>query len=371
MAESFLPDINGVTNTCLRVIHHLKSMGHEVLVIAPGTGDVGEVEGVPVEYVPSVPFGINASVNFGIPTHKVTGVLMAYKPDVVHLAAPFFLGAAALRAARRLRLPTVAIFQTDYAGFASSYHLTGISKLVWKWVRTVHNKANLTLAPSRPVISELRAQGVGNVQHWGRGVDTRQFHPGRRSDTMRAELCPGGERIIGFVGRLAPEKQVHLLAHLADLPNTKLVIVGDGPTRKTLEEQLPSALFRGFRAGEDLATHVASFDVFVHTGIDETFCQTIQEAMASGVAVVGPRAGGPIDLICHGRTGYLYDVGDYEGMRKRVMDIIDTPGRAVAMGEAAVCAVAGRTWSALGEQLLDHYRSVLPGPTPGRRRSAA
>jgi len=143
------------------------------------------------------------------------------------------------------------------------------------------------------------------VHQWGRGVDTRRFTPSKRDAELRARLAPRGELLVGYVGRLAPEKQLERLAALAGLPGTRLVVVGSGPAEKGLRTLLPGAAFLGFRDGDDLARTYASLDVFVHTGPSETFCQAVQEALASGLPVVAPDAGGPRDLVLPGRTGFL------------------------------------------------------------------
>lgn len=378
VTESFLPAVNGVTNSVLEVVGHLHRRGHEAMVIAPGVGpdEVPGLPGVPVVRVPAVDLPVVDSLPVGVPTPAVRAALGEYRPDVVHLASPFVLGARALTVARRMGVPSVAVYQTDVAGFASSYGIGLTSRAAWRWIRRLHSGAARTLAPSRWAVEALITHGVPRVHRWGRGVDTARFHPGRRDEALRAALAPGGELLVGYVGRLAAEKQVERLAVLEGLPGVRVVVVGDGPARGRLADVLPSAAFLGFRGGTELAAAYASLDVFVHTGPHETFCQAVQEAQASGVPVVAPDAGGVRDLVDPGRTGWLVDpspAGAAE-LRGRVVDWRDDPAARTAVGAAGRAAVAGRTWPSVCEELLDHYAAVL-APSPVRddqvsRRSA-
>lgn len=181
-------------------------------------------------------------------------------------------------------------------------------------------------------------------------------------------VAPGGERILGYVGRLAAEKQVDDLAALRGIPNTRIVIVGDGPERARLEKLLPNALFLGFLSGDDLATAVAGFDVFVHPGELETFCQTIQEAMASGVPVVATGRGGPLDLVDSSRTGWLYRPGDLAELRARVADLTGDEAKRRAFANAARASVEARTWKSVCAALIGHYSAAIDA---NARRPAA
>ncbi|MFG2848833.1 glycosyltransferase family 4 protein [Kitasatospora sp. NPDC048296] len=370
--ESFLPEVNGVTNSVLRVLEHLDRAGHEALVIAPGPG-ADAYRGTRVVRVPSVRLPPVRSLPIGLPTRKVFTAIRDFRPDVVHLASPFVVGAAALTAARRLRLPTVAVFQTDLVGFARAYGLGVLTRYGWHRIRRLHRRADRTLAPSVSAVESLLDQGVPRVHRWARGVDTVQFDPARRSETLRRELAPSGELLVGYVGRLAPEKQVESLAALNDLPGVRLAVVGAGPSERRLRALLPRAAFLGFRSGDDLAATYASLDVFVHTGPFETFCQAVQEALASGVPVVAPDAGGPRDLVTPGRTGYLYPVDSVDGLRAAVLALADDDRRR-RFGAAARRSVLHRTWPVLCDELLAHYAAVLrheavmvPGPRVSTR----
>jgi phosphatidylinositol alpha 1,6-mannosyltransferase len=201
---------------------------------------------------------------------------------------------------------------------------------------------------------------VRNVAIWPRGVDQRRFDPRHRSSALRRELGggPAGEVLVGYVGRLATEKRVHLLDNLSGMPGVRIVVVGDGPRAHSLRRQLPDATFLGFLEGDQLATAVASLDVFVHTGADETFCQSVQEALASGVPVVAPAAGGPLDLVRHGENGYLYPPDDVAQLSGAVARLVANPALRARMGEAARSSVRMRTWERVGDVLIRHYREA-------------
>jgi phosphatidylinositol alpha 1,6-mannosyltransferase len=362
VAESFLPNVNGVTNSVLRVIEHLRRTGHEVLVIAPDTPRSQPRaervhDGVRVHRVPSRMFPKITSLPLGIPRPRMVGVLRGFDPDVVHLASPALLGYGGLHAARHLGVPTVAVFQTDVAGFAESYGIGVAARAAWAWTRHLHSRADRTLAPSTSAMENLATHGIPRVHRWGRGVDIAGFVPSARDERLRAAWSPAGKPIIGFVGRLAPEKHVERLAVLATRPDLQLVIVGDGIDRAKLESAMPTAIFTGELRGAELAAAYASMDVFVHPGEHETFCQAVQEAMASGVPVIAPNAGGPRDLVAPCRTGLLLDVDEFQAALPTAIDhlIAERPRYAVA----ARRSVLTRTWPAICDELIGHYEAVL------------
>lgn len=360
VAETFLPAVNGVTNSVVQVATHMRDRGHDVLIIAPGPGDI-EFNGSPVVRVPSVELPHYRELRIGLPSRIIGTALRDFRPDVVHVAAPVVLGVLALRAARKQGIASVAIYQTDLPGFAERYGLGAWSSTMWRWTVWTHEQADLTLAPSTSAVWDLRHRGVRNVARWARGVDTVRFDPHRRCDELRASLGAPGKMLVGFVGRLAKEKQVERLEPLLDDPSVQLVIVGDGPARAELETLLSGATFVGFKSGDDLGRHVASFDVFVHTGINETFCQAVQEALASGVAVVAPAAGGPLDLVQHGVNGFLWSPQSPVALVGGVHELANSPMLREKMGRAARASVEARTWPTIMDELVGHYRATVGG----------
>lgn len=364
VTESFLPCVNGVAGTVRHVVDRLVATGHEVLVVAPGPGPSSydapgpHERAVEVVRVRSMALPGYKTFPLGLPDPAVLQALSRFRPDVVHLASPILLGAVGMRAAHRLDVPVVAVFQTDVAGFARQYGVRA-DRAIDRWVASLHRRADRTLVPSTASWRQLAGLGVTDLHLWRRGVQLDLFGSRHRDESLRAFWDADDRTVVGYVGRLAPEKRVRRLVELADVPGTRLVVVGDGPERAWLQQRLPHAIFTGMLGGSELARAFASLDVFVHTGEAETFCQTVQEAQASGAAVVAPAAGGPLDLVEHGRTGLLFDVGDPGSLRREVAGLALDPAQRRGLAVAGEQAVAARSWARVVDDLVGHYRAVL------------
>jgi phosphatidylinositol alpha 1,6-mannosyltransferase len=359
VTEAFLPQVNGVTNSVLRLLEHCKAEGHEVLIIAP------ESDGAPTHYldykikhVPSI--AMKKLIPMGVPRKYLEPLIEGFAPDVIHLASPIFLGHYVARFAKKNGIPTVSVYQTDIAGFARHYGLTIAHNTLKKWVARIHQSTDLTLAPSKWASRDLESTGVKNVEIWKRGVDLVKFDPARRDESLRENIRgkDSGKLIIGYVGRLANEKRIDDLAILDRQSDIQLVIVGGGPAEARLKRELPNARFVGYQSGTELGRYVASFDIFVHTGKHETFCQAIQEALAAGVPVIGPDTGGPVDLIEHGITGLLIDTADSYALLEAV-STLRTHSAFDLMQIAARRSVEHRTWDYINAQLIDYYRQTI------------
>lgn len=371
VTESFLPQINGVTNSVLRVLETLAAKGHDALVIAPDSAEAPTTyAGFRVKRVPSL--AVKGLLPVGFPQRSMEPLIEGFNPDVIHLASPFFLGKYATRIAQRLSIPTLSIYQTDVAGFARHYGLSIAHSQLTNWVANIHKQTDRTLAPSSWSCEQLKSSGVSNVSLWQRGVDSVKFNPTKRSAELRNLFTANdtSKIIVGYVGRLANEKKIEDLAPLHDRGDVQLVIVGDGPARQKLERALPRARFVGYQSGEDLAAHYASFDIFVHTGKHETFCQSIQESLASGVPVIAPNSGGPLDLVQHGRTGFLLDTSNSSDLIAAFELLTDARTRSL-MGSTARESVTHRTWEKVNNQLIDHYRDLSAVASSAREENVA
>jgi len=294
-------------------------------------------------------------------------ILDEFKPDIVHAASPVLLGAQAVAWAQRNYVPSIAIFQTDIAAYAERYGFKALRPFVDRAMANFHAGASINLAPTIEVADYLRRIGLSNVSVWGRGVDLELFHPNRKTSEaaslLRNQVAPNGEKVVGFVGRLAPEKQVDRFSELFSVPNTSFVIVGDGPERPSLEQMFKGANvhFVGKQSGEDLANWYASMDAFVHFGTEETFGQTIQEAQAAGLPVIAPNSGGPKFLIDSGVSGYLVDPAIYNGFTPVLESLLGNAEVAAQIGEGGRRSVLNKSWAANNEKLLQFYATAIKG----------
>jgi phosphatidylinositol alpha 1,6-mannosyltransferase len=358
VTEAFLPQVNGVTNSVLRLLEFCDAQGHDVLIIAPESeGAPSEYLGYKIKHVPSI--SMKKLIPMAVPKKYLEPLLEGFAPDVIHLASPIFLGHYVARIARKMGIPTVSVYQTDIAGFARHYGLTIAHNTLKKWVSRIHQASDITLAPSKWACRDLEQSGVKNVRLWKRGVDLVNFTPSRRDESLRANIAGGKKKlIIGYVGRIANEKRIDDLKILDQQGDIQLVIVGDGPAAPRIKRELPGARFVGYQSGTELARYVASFDIFVHTGKHETFCQGIQEALASGVPVIGPDTGGPVDLIEHGITGLLIDTADPHELLEAVATLRNHSSFDL-MQLAARRSVEHRTWDYINSQLISHYQDAI------------
>jgi phosphatidylinositol alpha 1,6-mannosyltransferase len=359
VSESFLPQVNGVTNSVRRVLEHLSNEGHEAELVAP-TGPASYA-GFPVHITRGAALPFYRDFRIGLETRaRLRIAMLRFRPDVVHIASPATLGLQAARAADELGIPSVAIYQTDLIGFAERYGALGVGgvRAMTYLTRRIHTLVGRTLAPSNASLQQLESLDIPRLAKWRRGVDLDAFHPGLRDEGLRRQLAPDGRLLVGYVGRLAPEKELELLTYLSGDHRYALVVVGGGPEEGRLRRLLPDAHFLGVLHGIELGRAYASLDVFVHTGRHETYCQSAQEALASGVPVVAPRSGGPIDVVDDGVAGFLYEPGDGDDLGGYVDRLARDPAFRRRMAVAARRSVEGRSWFAVNEALVAHYRDV-------------
>ncbi len=323
ITETYAPEINGVANTLSNLCEGLRLRGHRVEVIRPRQREdesraCGEdlmlCRGWPIPGYPGLQWGQSS-------VHKLLHRWQLNRPDVLYIATEGPLGLSALRAARRLRIAIVSGFHTNFQQYSHQYGLGVVSLLLTSYLRWFHNRSNATLVQSISQKTNLARRGFERLELLSRGVDCQLFNPCRRSNFLRENwgLEPGDIAIL-HVGRLAPEKNLGLLKTTFDnlvaaypAKKFRLVIVGDGPVRAMLQQQLPDAIFCGPQRGDTLATHYASGDLFLFPSMTGTFDNVVLEALACGLGVVAYDQAAAAQHISHGHNGAVAMPGDQEG----------------------------------------------------------
>jgi glycosyltransferase involved in cell wall biosynthesis len=366
VTENFLPKIDGVTRTLAMLLEHLQRQKHQTIVLAP-EGAPARYAGAPVYGTPGLPLPMYPELRILLPPPRFKHLLQRFRPDVIHVADPMVLGAAAIFWAQRLGIPVVSSYHTNLATYLPYFHLGAFTEPTWAYRRFLHSQCRVTLCPSPSTAQQLEQKGFSRVQVWPRGVNGALFNARRRSEAWRQSITLHPQaKIILYVGRLSYEKNLDALlsafkAIESEEPEAHLVLVGDGPARQELEQALEGhrATFTGYLKGEALAEAYASADLFAFPSTTETFGQAVLEAMASGLPVVAFDAEGVRDLVRHNETGLLVPEGDTAAFTQGLRSLLAQPEQHAAMSLQARSVAELRTWDSVLNDLLHTYEDVI------------
>lgn len=366
VTETFLPSTDGVVTRLTACIRWLHKDGHEVQIIAPGLG-VEEFDGAIVKGVPAYTFPFYRSRKFALPNRLVKKYMADFNPDIVHVVNPVAIGYSGVAYAKKLEIPLMASYHTNIPQYMAYYKFGKFDRLVWWYIKKLHNQADLNLCTSHTVLQELTEKGFERMQVWRRGVDTLQFHPQRATVDMRSRLSGGHKNkiLLLYVGRLAAEKEIEKIRDALTVSDQFcLAIVGDGPHRKELEKFFMNTgtVFTGFIHGDELASAFASADAFVFPSTTETLGLVILEAMASGLPVVAAESGPTKEQVTDRRNGLLYDSQDPESFKNTILQLEDASFRQ-QLAQQATLDVAELGWAAAAEQVRDLYSEIAKNKT--------
>jgi glycosyltransferase involved in cell wall biosynthesis len=300
----------------------------------------------------------------GPPTLSTYQQLKAFDPDVAHYIHPVLIGIPGMLMAKRMGIPTLASFHLDLARMVHHYNMSFMEPVTDFLTRLVFNAADYSLAPSRLIQDYMTGLGVERVGLWKRGVDAEKFNPRYRSAAMRDALSDGHpeDTLLIYVGRLSSEKQIEQIKPVLErVPGTRLALVGNGPSRESLEAHFAGTptKFMGYLKGEALSQAYASADIFVFPSALETFGLVVVEAMAAGLPVVSSRVGGVRDVVEEGRTGYTFDVNDVDALVDGVRKIAVSRERIAQMGRDARAFAETQSWEAMMDEVIDHYHRLI------------
>jgi glycosyltransferase involved in cell wall biosynthesis len=363
----------GATHGVTRTLEELRERGvpgFEVEVI--GT-DACVDRRLPSVAEAEVPY--YAGLKVGVPSlPAVVEALSEGRYDLLHLCTPGPAGIAAALTGRLLGLPTAGSYHTELAAYAGLRSGDGGLQLRTDLaLAAFYGQCDVVLSPSRSTDERLGALGIEaqKIARWDRGVDLARFSPARREPGL---LDPARINVL-YSGRLTREKGVELLAdsfleaHRLR-PALQLVLAGGGPEEATLRERLgDAATFLGWLEGDALAAAYASADLFLFCSQTDTYGQVLLEAQASGLPVVAVAAGGPAELVAHGRSGLLCSP-DPDVLGLTLAGLAGSPSARRRLSGGGLHAVQTRSWEAALGRLAEGWQLALAGRRAAARAAA-
>ena len=403
IASGFLPLIDGVTVSGMQRLKKLSQWGHEVILFCPDyssleaeypnwrdyTGNI--LPGVRVINLASSSFlGIEYEPNVTRSSYQIVlKELEDFKPEIIHVDEPerLYVGGfwriAGLDYARRVGIPCVAFFRTNFLDYVSDYFplpkviLSVIKFLLQKLIVWIYNSYDLTLVTSKVTYPKIKALGIKNARYSNLiGFDNNRF----KLDSTQADFFESryGLRSVDslvkivFLGRLYPDKgwdftlDAFEMAKI-DLSKVALIVAGDGPMREEITLRLSKLTSNLYLLGrvspEDVPGLLVNCDLHVTTSEKETRGLTILEAFAAGIPVVAPNSGGVVENIEHGSNGYLYTPGDRQDFITKLKTLIENDGLRQSMGDRALNSVKEYDWEQVIENLVNIWQKQIDNYT--------
>jgi 1,2-diacylglycerol 3-alpha-glucosyltransferase len=377
--ESYPPLINGVSTSIQTLSAHLEQAGHDVFVFTsryPHYRD--ERKGV-FRY-PSV----NAIVepDYVLPitfSPRIARIIPTLKLDIVHSHSPFFLGLLARRVARSFGLPHVATNHTLYTEYAHYLPLPTVGATRWllvRWMHDFYNSCDRVLAPSHLTQHVLEGYGVRTpVSVVPTAIPAPPYVLQRPPETKHEFGLPPDARLLLYVGRLAPEKNLDLLLRAfaliaAKTNDTYLILAGSGKSRGVLEARARAlgihrrTRFVGFLGRTKLDPLYQASDLFLFPSRTETQGLAVGEALAAGLPCIVVNAGGAPESVRDGVDGFLV-ADDAKAMAERTLVLLADSARRQRLSEEAKRGAQSRTSENVGGRIAAVYEELIAAQRDG------
>jgi glycosyltransferase involved in cell wall biosynthesis len=358
---------DGANQALNRLVGYLVRQGAQVRIYSPTTDTPAFPPTGELVSVPSVSIPGREEYQLGLSlTPRLRRDLAEFNPNIVHVAAPDIVAHRAVSWARSNKIPAVASVHTRFDTYLQYYNLKWLEPVARAIMRRYYRRCDAIVVPAQSMAAILRAQRMSNdISLWQRGIDREQFHPGRRSEEWRqAHGISKNDIVVSFLGRLVLEKGLDVFCDTIDTVRAngvalKVVVIGDGPARDFFRERLPDAIFTGQLTGDQLATALASTDIFLNPSITEAFGNVTLEAMGCGLPVVAAEATGATNLVRDGVTGVLVQPGDIEAYADAVGAYAADADLRRRHGAAGLAFAETMNWDAINSVVMKVYLRVI------------
>ena len=358
---------DGANQALNRLVDYLLRQGVQVRIYSPtvsepafpATGDLVDVPALPIPGRSEYRLPISLST-------RVRRDLAEFDPNIVHISSPDFVAHRAVTWARARRITAVASVHTRFDTYCAYYGIEFLEPLARGIMRRLYRRCQLVLVPADSTAAIIRAQRMNrDIAIWTRGVDRKQFNPGRRDmDWRRSQGIADDELVIAFLGRVVMEKGLDVFSEAVHAFAThglkyRVLVIGEGPARPWFQEQLPDGIFLGQQTGADLARAVASSDLLLNPSITEAFGNVTLEAMACALPVLAAEATGATNLVRHNITGMLVDGTDPDEFAGALAAYARDPDLRRRHGAAGLAIAETMDWDTINSAVIRAYRHAL------------
>lgn len=372
-ADTFTPEVNGVTNTLTKLSSYLEKREIEHAFFVPDYDGKRMIVQERHQDKKSIyrfgGFKVNIAPNscLAFPrTREIFDLCDEFSPDLVHVISEFGIGFKGMKYATSRKLPLVMSYHTDYYKYLNYYNLNTLESILDLYLKWFHSFPQRTLVPSKFTLEQLNKKDYKNLGIWSRGIDTGKFNTGFRSDKVRESLGIGDKFAFLFVGRLSPEKGLHMLLHAIETINNRFpgkavfVFTGDGPYAENIRQSgFDNVRMTGFQTGEELSKIYASCDCFAFPSSTETFGNAPLEAMASGLPVVGINSGGVTEFLIHGYNSLLCEKDNLDTFTDHLIEVMENKQLHSLLKINGLHSARSRDWDVVFDGLLDEYHEVM------------
>ncbi|WP_410984038.1 glycosyltransferase family 4 protein [Bacillus cereus] len=365
--DTFTPQVNGVAKTLDRLTCYFQKQNISYSVFAPQhtaeddfVANVNKLRSIPLKI-------LYPECRFAFPTPRIKRELLSFRPDIIHVATPFNMGLCGMYYAKKLNIPLVGSYHTDFDAYLKYYKIEFFSNMLWNYLKWFHSHMQKNFVPSLETLQQLAKKEFQNLYIWGRGVDCSLFHPAYNKDVFRKKYNITAPYILSYAGRIAPEKDIETLRILIQTTlkertdDIHWLIAGDGPLAKELRETVPTTnvTFTGYLQGQNLAEAYACSDLMVFPSATETFGNVVLESLACGTPVIGANAGGVKNIIADGKTGFLCEPKNANSFLSFIYQLLNHEAMRKQMSISARTYAAKQSWDEISNDLLMHYDDVI------------
>ena len=363
VTETYPPEINGVARTLSRLVDELEIRGHSVHIVRPRQKHEKRHKAqYALTHVKGLPIPGYSGLQFGLPANrKLYRLWHSETPELIYVATEGPLGWSAIRIANKLDIPVISGFHTNFHSYSKHYNLGWLEKIIFRYLRNLHNKTRCTLTPSPELVTKLTKRGIPLTQLFSRGIDTQIFSPAHRQESLRQQWgAQSDDTVLLYVGRIAAEKNIDVvldsyLKIKQQDASVKLVMTGDGPLLSKLKKHHPDIIYTGSKIGKELSQTYASADVFLFASESETFGNVVLEAMSSGLAVVAYNYAACRMHIINRQNGIAIEFGNAPQFIQTASELVSSKATIKQLGSQARITAEENAW----EKIIDNFEKLV------------